>query len=77
MAAAASMGHAGEVAFRMISILITVAIMGILAVVVLDAMGGGCPEPAAGGTTTTRTGITLPPHLQRELDRTRGPVDCD
>lgn len=50
--------------FRLIAVLVTVALMGLLSLLVLRATSGrDCPE--AGGTTTT----LLPEDLQRQLDR--------
>lgn len=56
----------------MISLLVTIALMGLLAVLVLRATGGqDCPK--AGATTTT----ILPADLQRQLERVQAQPGVD
>jgi len=58
--------------FRLIAVLITVALMGLLSLLVLRATSGrDCP--AAGETTTT----LLPAELQRQLERVQNQPGVD
>jgi len=57
-------------AFRLISVLITVGIMMLLTVIVMQSMGPKCDGHGSVATTTSILDVTLPRALQRELDRT-------
>lgn len=61
--------------FRLIAVLVTIVLMGLLAVLVMQATGGDAACPKPGETTTT----LLPANLQRQLEAVRQPgtqLDC-